>query len=169
MAKNPFLVHVGRLRRTLGTRVHEQRRGPITGLEVTGSHVPEQADVVVDITLESISGGVEASGTVEAPWAGECRRCLEPAGGTLVVPVRELYMEGGDGEDAYALTDDTVDLEVLAHDALLLELPAAPLCRPDCKGLCSTCGSDRNVEECDCTPAPDPRFAALDVLKSSEN
>ena len=48
--------------------------------------------------------------------------------------------------------NDTVDLEVLAHDALLLELPPAPLCRQDCRGLCSMCGADLNIEQCDCKP-----------------
>jgi uncharacterized protein len=61
---------------------------------------------------------------------------------------------------------ETLDLEVLAHDAILLELPAIPLCRPDCRGICSTCGADLNVAACDCEPPSDPRFAALDVLRA---
>ncbi|MFZ0666518.1 MAG: DUF177 domain-containing protein [Acidimicrobiales bacterium] len=166
MATSPFLVHVARLRKLVGSRTHEVVSAPIPGLEVTGSHVPEGSDVVVDVVLESVLGGVEASGTVEAQWVGECRRCREEATGRLVVPVRELYTTDGDGEDTYPLIDDTVDLEVLAHDAILLELPPAPLCRADCRGLCSMCGTDLNNEQCDCQAPRDPRFAALDVLKS---
>lgn len=168
MASSPFLVHVARLRRLVGSRSHEHVSAPIGGLEVTGSHVPENADVVVDVTLESVLGGVEVSGTVEAQWVGECRRCLEVATGRLVVLVREIYTEDGDGEDTYPLVDDTVDLEVLAHDALLLELPAAPLCRPDCRGLCTNCGADLNVDQCDCEAPMDPRFAVLDSLKTKD-
>jgi uncharacterized protein len=168
MATSPFLVHVARLRRLVGSRSHEHVSAPISGLEVTGSGVPADAEVVVDVTLESVLGGVEVSGTVEAPWVGSCRRCLEEATGRLVVPVRELYTEDGDGEDTYPLTDDTVDLEVLAHDALLLELPAAPLCRPDCRGLCAMCGTELNVEQCDCEAPRDPRFSVLDVLKTND-
>lgn len=168
MTARPFLAHVARLRRTIASRLHEQIVAPIDGLEVTGSRVPDGAPVSVDVVLESVSGGIEASGTVEAPWVGSCRRCLEEASGTLVVPVRELYTEGGDGEDTYPLEDDTVDLEVLAHDAVLLELPAAPLCRPDCRGLCPICGANRNLDACDCKPVRDPRFAVLDVLKTTD-
>jgi len=166
MAAHPFVVRVARLRRSVGTRTHEQLSGPIAGLEVTGSRVLDGSDVDVDVVLESLAGGIEASGTVEASWVGACRRCLLEATGRLVVPVRELYTRTGDGEDTYPLVDDSVDLEIMAHDAILLELPPAPLCRPDCKGLCSMCGVDFNSEQCDCKPVVDPRFAVLDVLKS---
>jgi uncharacterized protein len=166
MTASPFLVHVARLRRSRGSRSHELRSAPIPGLEITGSSVPEDSDVSVDVVLESVAGGIEASGTVEASWAGACRRCLAEASGRLVVPVRELYTETGDGEDTYPLVDDSVDLEVLAHDAVLLELPPAPLCRPDCLGICAMCGADLNEETCDCKPLGDPRFAVLDALRS---
>jgi uncharacterized protein len=168
MTTRPFIVHVARLRRSGASRSHEQRSGPIAGLEVTGSRVPEGSDVSVDVVLEAVAGGVEVAGTVEAPWVGACRRCLAEAKGTLVVPVRELYTQSGDGNETYELRDDTVDLEVLAHDALLLELPPAPLCRPDCQGLCPMCGVDRNLEKCSCEAPTNPRFAALDALLSAD-
>jgi uncharacterized protein len=168
MTTRPFIVHVARLRRSPGGRSHEQRSGPIAGLEVTGSQVPDDAEVSVDVVLESVSGGVEVTGTVVAPWRGACRRCLADATGTLVVPVRELYTQSGVGDETYELRDDTVDLEVLAHDALLLELPPAPLCQPDCKGLCAMCGVDHNLEKCQCETPVDPRFSALDVLRTAD-
>jgi uncharacterized protein len=168
MTASPFVVHVARLRKAVGSRSHEQISGPIAGLEITGSRVPDGAKVAVDVVLESVFGGVEASGTVEAPWTGECRRCLAVATGRLVVPVRELFTETGDGDETYPLVNDSVDLEVLAHDAVLLELPPAPLCSQSCLGLCSMCGAELNVHRCDCKPVPDPRFAVLDVLKGGD-
>jgi uncharacterized protein len=168
MTASPFVVHVARLRRSVGSRSREQRSGAIAGLEVTGSSVPEGSQVAVDVVLESVYGGVEAYGTVEAPWQGPCRRCLAIATGRLVVPVRELYTESGDGDETYPLVNDTIDLEVLAHDAVLLELPPAPLCRQDCLGLCSMCGVDLNTESCNCRPVADSRFAVLDVLKGGD-
>lgn len=160
----PFLVHATQLRRQPGTRWHELRRGVIDDLSCLGSAVPDGAEVEADVVLESVMGGVSAAGTVRAPWAGTCRRCLEHAGGTLVVAVREHFTEGGDGEDTYPLDDGEVDLEPMVRDAVLLELPLAPLCRPDCQGICPTCGADRNVEDCSCAPERDVRWAALDVL-----
>jgi uncharacterized protein len=167
-AQRPFVVHAAKLRRAPGNRWHEVRRGEIADLACSGSAVPEHAEVEADVVLESVMGGVAVSGTVRAPWAGSCRRCLSPAGGTLVVPVREHYTEGGDGEETYPLADDDVDLEPLVRDAVLLELPQAPLCRPDCLGLCPTCGANRNEEPCRCEPPRDERWAALDVLRQGE-
>jgi uncharacterized protein len=161
----PFVVHVAKLRKVLGTRWHEVRTGAIDDLAVAGSSVPAGAELRADVTLEAISGGVSVTGTVEAPWAGECRRCLVEAKGTLKVPVRELYTPDGDGEDTYRLADDQVDLEDLVRDAVLLELPIAPVCDVGCQGLCPMCGVNRNEQACRCEMPRDERWAALDVLR----
>ena len=65
-----------------------------------------------------------------------------------VVEVSERFVEGSapDDEDAYPIDHDVVDLAPLARDAILLDLPLAPLCRADCAGLCPYCGTDRNEE-----------------------
>lgn len=161
----PFLVHAARLRRSVGTRQREVRRGVIEDLACTGSAVPAAAEVEADVVLESVVGGLSVAGIVRAPWAGTCRRCLEPAGGLLELPVREHFTEGGDGEETYPLHDGEADLEPMVRDAVLLELPLAPLCRPDCRGLCPVCGANRNLEACTCEPPRDDRWAALDVLR----
>jgi len=88
------------------------------------------------------------------------------AWGDLAVNVGELYeRQPLEGETYLLSDDDIVDLEPLIRDALLLELPAVPLCRPDCQGLCPACGVDHNLTSCDCTDAePDSRWAALRSL-----
>ena len=69
-------------------------------------------------------------------------------------------------EETYPLRGELLDLQPLVRDALLLELPLAPLCSEDCRGLCPTCGADLNDGPCSCDQAPaDPRWAALDLLK----
>jgi uncharacterized protein len=165
VSRGPFVVAVARLRRTFGATSHVVPAGPIADLQVTGTAVPEGAEVGADVTLERIAGGIAVRGVVTAPWVGACRRCLAPLTGRLEVPVRELYTEGGDGEDTYPLEGDEVDLEPLARDAVLLDLPVAPLCRPHCKGLCPLCGADRNEVTCSCSNPGDPRWAALDALR----
>lgn len=164
MNASPFLLNVGRLQRHRGTAVVEHVSGSIPGLRVAESSVPDDATVDVDVTLESADGGVVAVGKVRAPWQAECRRCLKPISGVLESEVRELFSRGDD-TDTYKIDGDQIDLEPLARDALLLELPVAPLCRPDCKGLCPNCGINRNDESCDCEiDARDYRWAALDAL-----
>ena len=135
--RHPFVVHVAGLRRAVGSRWHERARDRSTDLDCSGSAVPDGAEPVADVVLEAVLGGVSVTGTVRAPWAGRVPALPgTPATGVLGCAVRELYTEDGDGEETYPLVDDEVDLEPLVRDAVLLELPLAPLCRPDCLGLC---------------------------------
>ena len=172
MTTDPWLVPITSLRRSLGNRRHEERAGRVGELRVADSRVDEHSEVRADVDLDSVDGGIEVSGQVEAPWEGECRRCLRPVSGVLRVGVREMYRPRPPGERAdqdeetYPLKGELLDLRPLVRDAVLLELPIAPLCRPDCAGLCPTCGADRSDGPCGCPPvAADPRWAALDVLR----
>ena len=167
-AARPFLVQVAALRKALGTTRHEQRHGVIEGLAAVGVVVPEGSPVTADLTLSSYPGGISVVGTVRAPWVGECRRCGGPVAGTVEPTVRERYapVGGTDGdEDAYPLSGDELDLEPLARDAVLLDLPLAPLCSPDCLGLCPQCGANWNAGSCACPAVVDPRWSALDSLR----
>jgi uncharacterized protein len=167
VAASPFVVSVAALRKRAGTRRPVELAGPLPGLSVTGSAVADHASVEADLLLEGLQGeAILATGTVSAPWEGACRRCLGPASGRLEVDVRELFEAASDQEETYPLTGDRVDLEPLVRDAVLLELPQAPLCSEECKGLCPTCGINRNEDTCTCEPTNrDPRWAALDELK----
>ena len=141
-------------------------RGVVDDLFVTGSEVPEGAEVEVDVVLTPIGHTVEARGEVRAPWIGACRRCLQPASGTAVGEVLELFEDPWVEGETYPLQHDEVDLEPLARETVVLELPQAPLCREDCLGLCPTCGVDRNEGTCSCAPPLDPRWAVLDELRN---
>jgi uncharacterized protein len=173
-AANPWVVHVARMRRHQGTESHEVRRGPVDeagplaeeGIDPGRSIVPAGAEAECDITLRAFDGGIAATGTVRAPWVGVCRRCATAVGGELEVAVTERFAADATAEDDfYPIADDAIDLGPLVRDAIVLELPAAPLCRPDCLGLCPHCGADRNEGECTCVAPTDPRWANLDVLR----
>ena len=57
---------------------------------------------------------------------------------------------------------DGVGLADVVREQLLLWLPARSLCSPDCKGICSVCGKDRNEANCECSESfADPRWDAL--------
>jgi uncharacterized protein len=167
----PFIVPSAALRKQVGSSRHEHRRGSIPGLAALGVVVPDEAEVDIDLTLSSYPGGIMAVGAVTAPWVGECRRCGGPVSGTVVSSVRERFAPaGGSGqdEDAYPLSGDKLDLEPLARDAVLLDLPLAPLCTEACLGLCPRCGANWNLAACDCPPELDPRWSALDSLLDTE-
>ncbi|MFA5785491.1 MAG: DUF177 domain-containing protein, partial [Actinomycetota bacterium] len=64
--------------------------------------------------------------------------------------VRERFSLPGDtdAEEGYGVVDDVLPLETMTRDALLLAIAVNPLCRNDCRGLCSECGADLNAGEC---------------------
>jgi DUF177 domain-containing protein len=137
------------------------------GIEMIG--VPEGGQVQLRLRLESVMEGVLVSGQVDVPVTGQCARCLEPVSDTLELDVQELYAYAGStteatsGEDEVRRIDgDYLDLAPLVRDAVVLTLPLAPTCTPDCAGLCVDCG-----ERLDDLPADhshevlDPRWAGL--------
>lgn len=50
--------------------------------------------------------------------------------------------------------DGNIDFGPILREYLLLEMPIKPLCKPDCKGLCTVCGENLNLTTCEHQLAP---------------
>lgn len=146
--------------RTLQTTVEAPKD---LGIAVIG--VPAGSPIELDLWLEAVVEGVLVTGTASAQVVGECVRCLTPVHDEVEVDVQELFTyaesEATD-EEASHLDGELADLEPVLRDAIVLELPFQPVCRPDCQGLCPDCGLDLNTAE-DHThdESVDPRWAKL--------
>jgi uncharacterized protein len=58
----------------------------------------------------------------------------------------------------------------MVREQCYLAIPMKPLCRPDCQGLCPVCGTNLNIERCQCNPQwQDPRLAVLQTLVPRTN
>ena len=132
--RDPLRIDLVEIRRKLATRRSFQREATMEGLVVGSTFVPEDEPVSVELDLESVSNGVMVHGMIRAPWEGECRRCLETVRGGVEVEVRELFSDNGDPDEIYPIDGDEIDLRPMVRDAIVLNLPLAPLCRPDCLG-----------------------------------
>lgn len=142
-------------------------RERVSGLVTELANVPEERGVAGTLRLESLVDGILASGTIEGSMELVCARCLTNMTSPFAVDVDELFAPGATAEDdAYPVSEGTIDLEPLIRDAVLMAMPFAPLCRPGCLGLCERCGGDRNMDECTCAPEPDPRWAALEHVRA---
>jgi uncharacterized protein len=66
----------------------------------------------------------------------------------------------------YSLQESELSLQPYVVGLIASVLDPKPLCGPDCKGLCPTCGQDLNVKECVCAARRegDPRLRALKEL-----
>lgn len=166
----PFAVNVADLVHRPASRRAEKISAPTAELVVTETIVPEGSTLTVDVLLEAVSDGVLASGTAEVFWTAECRRCLKPITGPTTSEFREMYSEHPVEGETYPIHHEQVDLELVAREAILLDLPLAPLCQEGCAGLCLTCGADLNEGPCSCAPtASDPRWAVLDGLNLGQD
>jgi len=108
----------------------------------------------------------------------ECSRCLGFFS-TALESELEMYLEersGGGSDEEGDLTEEEIDIEPLKKGVLdlremiaeqiHLSLPVKPICKENCRGLCSRCGVDLNKETCSCSGGEtDPRWEALKQLK----
>jgi uncharacterized protein len=130
-------------------------------------------DTVVDGPMNvsgEVSGlidAVKAHFTVSAQAHLTCTRCLTAWDQTMTADGDQVYRRTPD-EDGYGIVDGEIDIFGPPKDELALSLPIVPLCKPDCKGLCPTCGTDLNTEPCDGHGEdPDSPFAVLKDLFDS--
>ncbi len=167
---SPYVFDVREVGRRAGAlRAYTRSAAAPDDLGIDLVRVPPGADLRLDLRLESVTEGVLVTGAVTAPVTGECGRCLDPVSDEVHVEVCELFAypdsatDETSGEDeVYRIDGEYLDVEPVVRDAVVLGLPWTPLCRPDCGGLCPTCG--QRVDE---LPAAhthevlDPRWAAL--------
>jgi uncharacterized protein len=139
---------------------------PVPGLGTELAAVPADHRIHAQLLLESVVEGVLVSGPVSGDMALICARCLKTFQSDFRLEVQELFTPGAGAEDdEYPVNERSIDVEPMIRDAVVLSMPFAPLCRPDCLGLCERCGGDRNLGECRCEREVDPRWARLSSLE----
>ena len=127
-----------------------------------------EAEIAVELDCESTTDSVVVGGTVKVATRGVCRRCLRAVEGELVIGIHETYQETRTDPDAFPIENDQIDLRPMIRESVLLDVPEAPLCRPDCPGLCPVCGADLTTESCSCVVETlDPRWSVLSELRDS--
>lgn len=127
--------------------------------------------VTAELTAYYVDKTIEVSGTIGCQVQLSCSRCLEPVVHEMNVPFKETFKvvskvaaesDGQDEEDYVPIQGERLELRPYVEEELALQLPLAPICREDCKGLCPECGQNRNERECGCNAEKiDPRLASL--------
>ena len=125
-------------------------------------------EIVADIRLKG-----HFAGNFQVP----CARCIDLSACAgiglrpLFRPVgadagpQERAITAGETEIGYYQKDSLL-LEDVLREQVLLSLPVRTLCKPDCKGLCPRCGQNRNSQDCSCEEGlSDPRWEALADLR----
>jgi uncharacterized protein len=127
-------------------------------------------DIVADIRLRGRFAGsfrvpcARCVEPVEIPLAAEFDLIFRPAAADREATERSITAQ--ETEIGYYLKDSLL-LEDVLREQVLLSLPVRTLCKPDCKGLCQRCGANRNSQACSCEDGPsDLRWEALSGLRS---
>lgn len=120
----------------------------------------------------SSTRGVWVRGSLLGSIRATCRRCLQ-ALALEVAETFELFFDpkassGDEDLTLYALDPAAQELELgePLRERFLLAVPAFPLCRESCAGLCPRCGANLNEGECGCRSVErDPRWGPLEALR----
>jgi uncharacterized protein len=149
-----------------GASKEETLHGTLQGLRTELAAVPDDAPIRGELLLESVVEGILVSGSVTGMWHLRCARCLTEFDRAFTVELRELFVERPSAEsDEYGLVPEIgIEPDQMVRDVVGVELPFSPLCRPDCRSLCSVCGGNLNLGECPGHDEVDPRFAVLAEL-----
>jgi uncharacterized protein len=159
----------------------------------TNSYEPADLNPIDEqVTLRvpaNISGKVRlsgrelfVSGQVAAGVLIECDRCLKPLEVDVNSEFSLEYITGSEyestkvaelGEEVMAVSvfdGESIDVDEIVREQLLLAIPTRRLCSEDCKGMCAECGADLNTVSCSCAAESiDPRWAALKNLKDGKS
>ncbi|MBC7262561.1 MAG: YceD family protein [Anaerolineae bacterium] len=145
--------------------------------DITG--IDEDLDVVASligrVKFLRTGNGILVTGHIQTEIRVPCRRCLTPVTVLIEVDLEEQFRPSVDiwtgailplepGEEEATRTDahHILDLTEVVRQNLLINLPMAPLCSPQCKGLCPHCGANLNEGPCGCQHEEvDPRLTIL--------
>lgn len=144
----------------------------LTQEEMNGEH-PFRTPVHVEGEVRNHLGVLKLHATVRALYETQCARCLAPVNVDLEA-LCDMVLSGDaqndERDDIYQLEGDSVELDDIVIPALLLEVRMVYLCKPDCKGLCLTCGKDLNEGPCGCDGRKiDSRLAVLQKLLDKDD
>ncbi len=142
---------------------------PEGGITVEGEEDPEIIDIDDPVAafpspiryrlrLTRVGRMLLVRGRLETTGRFTCSLCLEEFSGPIRVDDFGREVEIGTEEGKIDLTPDI-------REDIILAIPAKPLCRADCRGICLLCGRDLNRGDCGCpAPADDSPFAQLTRL-----
>jgi len=131
------------------------------------------------VRLLRTNRGLVVEADLRTALSGECARCLRPALTEVrirldeeVLPAVDLAtgapvsLEEGEDPETARLTDHhELELRPLVVEAISLQEPIAPLCEPDCPGLCPECGARLEPGHGHGDGPVDPRLEALRAFR----
>lgn len=167
---SPLLINIIEMTRRAGTLKDIEITIPVSTFDFADKRLNDETEIEIALQLESINGGIIVQGTVTGQSRLLCGRCLRNIEYANVASIDEMYQRVPDNPDAYPIVGESLDLQPMVREMVLLSLPDTPLCKADCPGLCPQCGADLQSAPCGCQAQRfDERWAILDQLREELN
>jgi uncharacterized protein len=133
-------------------------------LDFSSENVKQAGTLSWAATAERAGNEIRIAGSLKTDVDLTCSRCLENARYEITKPFDLFFRQRDesmfDEDDEIELSEEDtrtafftgakLAIGDVLREQLLLALPMKPLCRVDCKGLCPSCGTNLNVNSCQC-------------------
>ena len=112
--------------------------------------------IKVALTVENTGRTYIGRGKVTTCLQLICSRCLSELAYAVSADLFLTIAESGVKdekaryEDLIVIKGTKIDLREYVEEAIISEIPLAPLCKNECEGLCPECGQNRNISNCKC-------------------
>ena len=150
---------------------------PVEAIDLELANARIAAPIEVKGKAVKTSGIVAITGRLTGAVEIDCDRCLDPVEKPIdieldleFVPDQQVADEANlelhsDDMKRDQIWGSEIGLSDIAREQILLDLPQQFFCKDDCRGLCEKCGTNLNLNDCDCEDDEiDPRWAALKNL-----
>jgi len=151
-------------------------------LDLADERVSLCGPTAVSGKIRKVGAELIVSGRLETCAQVDCDRCLQPIQLPISSDFSLEYISDSDYEMSHTpeLTEDlmgvsvfdgeSIDIDEVVKEQLLLSIPSRVLCREECMGFCEKCGADKNAGDCGCVEKEiDPRWAALKELRNGKS
>ena len=129
-------IHVGQVPQE---GVTERASYDPSSLDMNRNDISIREPFDVEAAITNVGGQLVVRAAIRAPLTMICARCLSEF--AITVTPEGTFSYTVEPNDIVDITDDVRQEVILAY-------PMVPHCRPDCKGLCATCGQNLNEKTC---------------------
>lgn len=148
-----MIININDIRHEVGASLEFEGQLKPEGVDFSGEVLFFPEPLTIQGTMSNVGEVLVLNATVQGFVCLECGLCTE----------RYLYPQGfpfearlsrtadPDDPDTFVYQGDTVELEDIVLEYLLLNLPIQRKCKEDCRGLCPDCGVNLNADKCTCS------------------
>lgn len=169
-----MIIDVSSILKEFGGKVDLQGEVQISQLEFWGNTYSFKTPFIVSGSIMNNGSTLIMKADCKTVVLTQCARCTKDIEVPMEFSVYETLMQGEETseemEDVIVFDGHEVSVDEIIENNFIMNLSARYLCSEDCKGLCTKCGADLNIESCDCNKEDiDPRWAALEqIMKNND-